>query len=224
MISNILFDLDGTLTDPKVGITRCIQFSLEHFDVNIPPIDQLTWCIGPPLKESFSQLLHTTDESILDQALSYYRKRFSETGMFENSAYPEVAPCLRKIKQAEFHVFLATAKPHIFARQILDHFCLSQFFTAVYGSELDGRFSDKGELIAHILEYENLNPKESLIVGDRIHDIAGGKKNGIMTAAVSYGYGTQKEIASAKPDILFNAFSDVLSFLKITETANRAAG
>ena len=224
MISNILFDLDGTLTDPKVGITRCIQFSLEHFGADIPPMDQLTWCIGPPLKESFSQLLHTTDESVLDQALSLYRKRFSKTGMFENLVYPEVSPSLQKIKQAGFRVFLATAKPHFFARQILDHFHLSQFFTAVYGSELDGRFSDKGELIAHILESENLNPKETLIVGDRIHDIAGGKKNGIMTAAVNYGYGTQKEIASAKPDILFDAFSDLLSFLKITETANRTVG
>jgi phosphoglycolate phosphatase len=150
--------------------------------------------------------------------------RISETGMFKNIVYPEVFPSLRQIKQAGFHVFLATAKPHIFTRQILDHFHFSQFFTAVYGSEFDGRFSDKGELIAHILESENLTPKETLIVGDRIHDIAGGKKNGMMTAAVSFGYGAQKEIASAKPDILFDAFSDILSFLKTTETANRTVG
>lgn len=216
MIDNILFDLDGTLTDPKVGITRCIQFSLEHFGTDIPPMDQLTWCIGPPLRESFSRLLNTSNESILDQALSNYRRRFSETGMFENVIYPEVAPSLRKIKQAGFRVFLATAKPQLFAKQILDHFHLSQFFTAIYGSELDGRFSDKGQLVAHILESENLNPKESLIIGDRVHDIAGGKKNGIMTAAVSYGYGTQKELDASQPDILFNAFPDLLSFLKIT--------
>ncbi len=221
MIENILFDLDGTLTDPKVGITRCIQFSLEHFDVDIPPMNQLTWCIGPPLKESFSQLLHTTDESVLDQALSLYQKRFSETGMFENLVYPEVSPSLQKINEAGFQVFLATAKPQVFARQILDHFNLSQFFTSIYGSELNGRFSDKGELVAHILESENLDPKVSLIVGDRIHDIDGGKKNGIMTAAVSYGYGTQKEIDSSQPDILFDAFSDLLTFLKITETSNQ---
>ena len=216
MIENILFDLDGTLTDPKVGITRCIQFSLEHFDVDIPPMNQLTWCIGPPLRESFSRLLSTSHESILDQALSYYRKRFSETGMFENVVYPEVAPSLRKIKQAGFHVYLATAKPQVFARQILEHFNLSQFFTSIYGSELNGRYSDKGELVAHILESENLDPKASLIVGDRIHDIAGGKKNGIMTAAVSYGYGTQKEINASQPDIFFDTFPELLSFLKIT--------
>jgi len=216
VIDNILFDLDGTLTDPKVGITRCIQFSLEHFDVDIPPMNQLTWCIGPPLRESFSRLLNTSNESILDQALSNYRKRFSETGLFENIVYPEVAPSLRKIKQAGFQVYLATAKPQVFARQILDHFNLSQFFTSIYGSELNGRYSDKGDLVAHILESENLAPKASLIVGDRIHDIAGGKKNGIMTAAVSYGYGTQKEINASQPDIFFDAFSELLSFLKIT--------
>ncbi len=215
MIENILLDLDGTLTDPKVGITRCIQFSLDHFDVDIPPMDQLTWCIGPPLRESFSRLLNTGNESVLDQAISNYRKRFSEKGMFENVVYPEVPSSLLKIKQAGFHVFLATAKPQIFARQILDHFNLSQFFTSIYGSELNGRFSHKGELVAHILASENLDPKSSMIVGDRIHDIDGGKKNGIMTAAVSYGYGTQKEIDSSRPDILFDAFSDLLIFLKI---------
>ncbi len=221
MICNILFDLDGTLTDPKDGITRCIQFSLEHFGVPIPHSDQLTWCIGPPLRESFSRLLNTKDDTVLDQALSRYRKRFSETGMFENVIYPEVAISLRKIKQAGFRVFLATSKPRVFAEQILEYFNLTKFFHAAYGSELNGRFSDKGELIAHIIEFENLDPKESLIVGDRIHDIIGGKKNGVMTASVSYGYGTHKEIASSKPDIIFDAFSELLPFLKIEASPNK---
>lgn len=222
MIDNILFDLDGTLTDPKAGITRCIQFSLENLGVPVPRMDQLTWCIGPSLKESFSKLLNTSDDGILEQAISHYRKRFSQTGMFENIAYPEVASSLRKIKGSGFKVFLATAKPRVFAKQILDHFNLSQFFNAIYGSELDGRFSDKGELIEHILRSENLNPKMSLIVGDRSYDIIGGKKNGIMTAAVSYGYGTQKEIDSSEPDIIFGVFSDLLSFLKISDTPNKS--
>ena len=221
MIDNILFDLDGTLTDPKVGITRCIQFSLEHFGVRVPPADQLTWCIGPPLRESFSQLLDTTDDSVLDQALLNYRKRFSEAGLFENVIYPEVSHSLQKIKDSGFQVFLATSKPTVFAKQILDHFNLSRFFHTIYGSELNGYLSDKGELIAHILKSENLDPKVSLIVGDRVYDIVGGKTNGIMTAGVSYGYGSKKEIASSKPDIIFDAFSDVLSFLQITAESNK---
>lgn len=221
IICNILFDLDGTLTDPKDGITRCIQFSLEHFDVPIPHADQLTWCIGPPLRESFSKLLNTTDDTVLDQALSRYRKRFSETGMFENVIYPEVAFSLSKIKHAGFKVFLATSKPRIFADQILEYFNLAQFFHAVYGSELNGRFVDKGELVAHIIESENLDPKESLIVGDRVHDIIGGKKNGIMTVSVSYGYGTEEEISSSKPDIIIDTLSELLPFLKIEASPNK---
>ncbi|MDO9567438.1 MAG: HAD hydrolase-like protein [Candidatus Desulfaltia sp.] len=215
MLSNVLFDLDGTLTDPKDGITRCIQFSLDHFDVNVPQADQLTWCIGPPLIESFSNLLNTTDKTILDQALSKYRKRFSETGIFENVIYPGVTPSLRRIKKAGFKVFLATSKPEVFASQILDHFNLTEFFNAIHGSELNGRLSNKSELVAHILDCENLDPKATLIVGDRVYDIIGGKNNGIMTAAVSYGYGTPEEITSSKPDVIFDSFSDIASFLEL---------
>ena len=215
MIRNILFDLDGTLTDPKVGITRCIQFALEHFDAPVPSADQLTWCIGPPLKDSFSRLLQTVDDIILDRALSLYRQRFSKKGLFENVIYQDVPRTLQKIRASGIKIYLATAKPRVFAEQILDHFQLSQFFHTIYGAELNGSLSDKGELVAHIIESENLDPKVSLMVGDRVYDIAGGQENGVKTAAVSYGYGNQVEIISAKPDIILDAISDLLSFLHI---------
>jgi phosphoglycolate phosphatase len=223
MIKNILLDLDGTLTDSKIGIIRCIKYSLEQFDVVVPDEDQLTWCIGPPLKDSFSRILGTTDPGLLDQVLSRYRERYAETGIFENSIYPGVAASLQKISQSGFRIFLATAKPRIFAGQILDHFELSPFFDAIYGSELDGRLTDKSELIAHILSSENLTPEASLIVGDRIHDLAGGRENGIMTAAATYGYGSREEIDSAAPDILLETFSDLLSFLQLPVIRDPAA-
>jgi len=214
MLSNILFDLDGTLTDPKDGITRCIQFALDQLSATPPGVDQLDWCIGPPLRGSFSRLLNTQDDTLLDQALFNYRKRFSENGMFENVIYPGVFPSLRRIKAAGIRVFLATSKPKVFAKQILDHFNLTPFFDAVYGSELNGHLSDKGELVAHILDTEDLDPKVTLIVGDRSHDIIGGKKNGIMTAAVSYGYGTREELTSSKPDFIFETISDLAAFIE----------
>ncbi len=216
MIENILFDLDGTLTDPKVGITRCIQFSLEHFDVQVPEADNLTWCIGPPLRDSFSHLLNTADDDKLDLALANYRKRFSKIGIFENIVFPEIPKSLERIKDSGFRIYLATSKPRVFAEQILDHFKLIQFFDMVYGAELNGSLVDKGELIAHIIESESLDPERSLMVGDRVYDIAGGKENGIMTAAVSYGYGSMDEIISSKPDLIFDRFSDLSDFLKIT--------
>lgn len=222
MLSNILFDLDGTLTDPKEGITRCIQFALDQLGATSPEVDQLDWCIGPPLRGTFSKLLNTQDGSLLDQALFNYRKRFSESGMFENVIYPKVIPSLRRIKAAGTRVFLATSKPKVFAKQILDHFNLTQFFDAVYGSELNGHLSDKGELVAHIIDTENLDPKVTLIVGDRSHDIVGGKKNGIITVAVSYGYGTWEELTSSKPDFVFDTISDLAIFIESETTPNMA--
>jgi phosphoglycolate phosphatase len=221
MLSDILFDLDGTLTDPKDGITRCIQFSLDQLGVTPPRADQLTWCIGPPLRGSFSHLLNTLDNALLDQALSHYRKRFSETGMYENAIYPEITPALRKTRTAGFRVFLATSKPSVYARKILDHFDLTQFFHAIHGSELDGRLSDKGELVAHILDSENLKPQATLIVGDRSQDIIGGKKNGIVTAAVTYGYGSREEITASKPDYVFESPSDLAAFLESNIAPNK---
>ena len=220
MLSNILFDLDGTLTDPKEGITRCIQFSLGQLGQTSPEADQLTWCIGPPLRGSFSRLLNTTDDVLLDQALSYYRKRFSETGIYENALYPGITPALRRIRRAGFRVFLATSKPRVYAQRILDHFDLAQFFQAIHGSEMDGRLSDKGELVAHILGSEMLDPKTTLIVGDRFHDIVAGKKNGIMTAAVTYGYGSREEITATSPDFVFESPADLAAFLE-SKTAPR---
>lgn len=210
---NILFDLDGTLTDPKDGITRSIAYALDQLGVVSPHEDHLIWCIGPPLKESFARLLATADEAVIEQALSHYRKRFSESGMYENAVYDGIPAILQVIRTAGFRVFLATSKPRIYAERILDHFDLSHYFHAVHGSELDGRLSDKGELIAHIIDTERLDPKATLIVGDRFHDVVGGKKNGIMTAAVTYGYGSREELFAAGPDIVLDSPEELTAFL-----------
>ncbi len=214
MISNVLFDLDGTLTDPKDGITRCIQFSLDRLGREAPTADDLVWCIGPPLKESFSHLLHTSDNASLNEALHHYRKRYSEIGIYENTVYPDIASVLQRVHATGFRVFLATSKPTVFANRVLNHFGLTRFFHGICGSELDGRLSDKGDLIAHILKTESLEPKLTLIVGDRSHDIFGGKKNGIMTAAVTYGYGTLDEIKASEPDFIFHSPSDLAAFFE----------
>jgi phosphoglycolate phosphatase len=208
-ISNILFDLDGTLTDPREGITRCIQYALGQLNRDIPPWEQLTWCIGPPLKASFAELLNTTDKIILERALVHYRRRFSDKGLFENILYPGVVSALGDLQGAGFNLFLATSKPRVFAAQILQHFKISSFFQTAYGSELDGRLNDKGELIAHIIDQEGLDTAETLMVGDRVFDIEGGKKNKLVTAAVAYGYGTQEEIAAANPDVVFETIAEL---------------
>ncbi len=172
-------DFPGTLSSKKQQLIKLYGSLPEH--VTYVPIDFNSQLIKDVLLEKGYDSNKKTffiDDGMLDQALSHYRKRFSETGMFENIVYPEVASSLREIKGLGFHIFLATAKPKVFAKQILDHFNLSQFFHAIYESELNGRFSDKGELIDHILKSENLNPKMSLMVGDRVYDISVEKRMG----------------------------------------------
>ncbi len=206
-IRTVLFDLDGTLADPKEGITRCIRHALQRLQVDSPPLDQLTWCIGPPLKISFANLLDTQDQVILNRAVRYYRERFSRFGIFENKLYPGVESSLDTLRSNGIKLFLATSKPKVFATQILANFKLTPFIVRAYGSELDGRWSDKGELIAHIVEQEGLDSRTTMMVGDRIYDIAGGKQNNVITAAVSYGYATPEEIAAAEPDFVFDSIA-----------------
>jgi phosphoglycolate phosphatase len=220
MIHNVLFDLDGTLTDPREGITRCIQFSLTRLGREAPSEGDLLWCIGPPLKNSFAQLLESNDTALLDLALSHYRERYSEIGIYENQVYPGIVPALRKIRELGCRLYLATSKPAIFATRVLDHFDLTEFFHGIHGSEIDGRLCEKADLVAHIIKTWNLDPCLTLIVGDRIHDVIGGKRNGIMTAVVNYGYGTKQEIEAAASDFVFESPSDLVMFLQTKRAPN----
>lgn len=196
----VLLDLDGTLTDPHVGITRCIQYALKGMGRATPATEELLWCIGPPLRGSFARLMETQDAALLDRALALYRERFSATGMYENAVYAGVPEALRRIGEAGVRMILATSKPRVYAEEIARHFGLRGFFAAVHGSELDGTRTVKSELIAHILKCEGLTAGETLMVGDREHDILGARACGVRAAAVTYGYGSAEEIAQARPE------------------------
>ncbi len=188
----VYFDLDGTLTDPKPGITNSIRYALERLGCEAPHDDALTWCIGPPLRESFVTLVGETDA---DQAVAFYRERFAETGLYENALYPSVPDLL--VRLSDRPVFLATSKPRIFAQRILEHFGIARHFTQVFGSELDGRRTDKAELLAHALRETDIPPPRSVMIGDREHDIRGAHANGMQGWGVLYGYGSQLELQKA---------------------------
>ncbi len=210
-IKNILIDLDGTLTDPKVGIHRSIRYALEKLDQPLADEVDLDWTIGPPLKASLAKLLNTQDDDLAEQALLAYRERFSVMGLFENEVYPTVADTLQQLKAQGYQLFLATAKPTIFAKQILVHFQLDQYFTEMYGSELTGERTHKADLIAYILEQENLDAAECIMVGDRQYDIMGARANGIETIAVNYGYGTASELVQAQPIVQISQFHELIA-------------
>ncbi|CAN5438091.1 HAD family hydrolase [soil metagenome] len=197
MPGSILFDLDGTLTDAKPGITGCIRHSLRALGVDPPSPDELAWCLGPPLHHAFPKLLGTEDPATVQRAMELYRERFTEVGLYENAVYEGIPETLTQLRAMGYRLFVATSKPHVYARRILDHFEIAEPFKGIYGSELDGTRCGKADLIAHILATESLDPSETIMVGDRKHDMIGATACGIRGIGVLYGYGSREELLTA---------------------------
>lgn len=215
MIKNILIDLDGTLTDPKVGITTSARYGLEKIGHPISDEINIDWIIGPPLKASLAKILNVEADHVLaEQALMGYRERFAVKGLYENHVFEGVAETLAELKRRGYRLFVATAKPTVYAKQILEYFDLAQYFTDIYGSELNGDRTNKAELIQYILAQQQLQADQCLMVGDREHDIFGARQNGIDTIAVNYGYGSQEELALAQPKYQIDRFNQLLDYFK----------
>jgi phosphoglycolate phosphatase len=191
----IYFDLDGTLTDPKLGITRSVQYALSKLDRTAPPEDELTWCIGPPLRASLKKMLGTDD--LADRALSLYRERFADIGIFENEIYPGIEETLSVLSESGRRLFVATSKPRIYAERIIDYFKLKVYFERVFGSELDGKRSDKTDLLGYALETARVDPSQAIMIGDRSHDMIGARNNGMTAVGVLYGYASKDELLDA---------------------------
>jgi phosphoglycolate phosphatase len=191
----IFFDLDGTLTNPKPGITRSIQHALRKLDHEAPAEDDLTWCIGPPLHASFKKLLGT--DALADAAILLYRERFADVGLFENEVYPGIEATLSVFAGQRRRLFVATSKPGVYAERIIDHFKLRGYFERVFGSELDGTRSDKSELLGYALKAAQVDQATATMIGDRSHDMIGARGNGMTAVGVLYGYGSKEELLAA---------------------------
>lgn len=204
----LLFDLDGTLTDPRDGITRCVQYALSCQGVHVDDLGRLECFIGPPLKQSFIDF-YGFDAEQAQAAVDDYRVRFGRTGMFENVLYDGIVDLLADLKSSGRQLFVATSKPWFYARQIVQHFELDRYFCSVYGSELDGMRTEKHALIAHILREEDIDPSDALMIGDRSFDLIGARHNGVANAAVGYGYGSREELVAEAPDYYFPTLADM---------------
>ena len=173
--------------------------------LNAPPAEDLGWCIGPPLRASFLTLLNSTDDQLASKAVELYRERFSTVGLFENEIYPGVGDCLQSLSRQGHTLSVATSKPTVFARKIIDHFQLMKFFCAIDGSEMDGTRGDKTSLIGHILERDQLSPDEALMIGDRKHDMIGATNNLVRGIGVLWGYGSSEELMTAGASVCAKA-------------------
>ncbi|MCG8375586.1 MAG: HAD hydrolase-like protein, partial [Chlorobiales bacterium] len=174
-----------------------------------PPLKELTWCIGPPLKNSLARLLNTDDEDFAQEALALYRERFAKAGLYENAVYPGIPAVLKELSTAGHMLYLATAKPTLYAGRIINHFNLQAYFRKLYGSELDGTRTDKSELIAYILQKEKTDSSQTVMIGDRKHDMIGAKNNGVTSVGVLWGYGGSEELKACRPDILIKRPADL---------------
>jgi phosphoglycolate phosphatase len=210
---NILLDLDGTLTDPGVGIVACLQHALVSLGRPVVSKSELCQFIGPPLHDSLCQLLGTNDPASIGQALGFYRERYSAHGLYENQVYPGIEDALKNLRSRGDKLFVATSKPEPFATRIIEHFQLADYFQRVWGSELNGTRSDKTSLITHILEMEKLNPSETVMVGDRFHDAVGARANGVIPVGVLWGYGDEQELATAQCKVLLRTPAELASLV-----------
>ena len=193
---NVLFDLDGTLTDPAEGITNSLMHAQRRLGMAVSPREDLYVFIGPPLIKTFmSEWGLTRVES--EQALVYYREHFSTKGLFENVPYEGIGQALAELKRAGFRLFVATSKPEPLSLRILEHFDLLPYFEAVAGSTMEGQRTEKGEVLAYALDTYALAPAETVMVGDRKHDVIGARENGVPCVGVLYGYGSRTELMEA---------------------------
>ena len=209
----VLFDLDGTLTDPKLGITRSIQYALRKRGITPPDADELEPFIGPPLAQSFRERLGF-DEGEARRAVDDYREYFAQAGLYENEVYAGIPELLRDLRASELRVCLATSKPMVFAERILEHFDLAKHFDLVVGSHLDGTHVEKAEIVATALAgVSGVRPERVVMVGDRMHDVHGARANGIDAIGVTWGYGSHEELEAAAPTSLVESVGELRRLL-----------
>lgn len=198
----ILFDLDGTLTDPSAGITGAVEYALAKFGIAVKNKNELNKFIGPPLWDSFEKYFGFTREQAVE-AVAYYREYYKDKGIFENFVYEGIGDLLKALKTESKILIVATSKPAVFAVRILEYFDLAKYFSFTAGSELDGRRTEKSEVIHYALEECRIfDLSEAIMVGDREHDIIGAKHAGICSAGVLYGFGDRAELTAAGADYI----------------------
>lgn len=191
---DVLLDLDGTLIDPKPGILGSVKHALRMMGAVPPPVDDLHWAIGPPLRSTFARLLGPEHA---EAAVAHYRQEYRSGAMYACEVYPGIAQALAKLSASGHRLFIVTAKPHVFARPIAERMGFTAHVRAVYGPELDGTRDDKAELLAHALDCEGIRPDEAVMVGDRQFDMLAAAANGVASIGVTWGYGSADELRTS---------------------------
>ncbi len=202
MISNVLFDLDGTLTDTTEGIVRSMQYALDRLGRPRPDEPELRGFISASIHPTFVKLLHTHEEAIIEEGIRFFRERYSEIGLFENTVYQGIPELLAELHQNNFGLYIVTSKARVYAERIIKQSSLDRWLGDIFGPSLEERQYTKAKLIETALITHKLAADNTVMVGDRKEDIMAGRANGTGTIGVTYGSGSQDEIASSTPDYI----------------------
>ena len=213
MYEYVLFDLDGTLTDPGLGITNSVAYALKRWNIEVADRTSLYKFIGPPLQDSFAKYYGFSQEDAL-RAVEVYREYFREKGLYENEVYPGVKDMLKALRNQGKTLIVATSKPEAFAIKILKHFKLDGYFTVIAGATMDSSRSKKGDVIAYALKEAGVADKSrAVMVGDREHDIFGAQENGLDAIGVLFGYGDREEMEKAGATYIAPTVEDILKYI-----------
>lgn len=209
----VLFDLDGTLTDSQEGILNSIEYMLDFYGIRAESRDALRPWLGPPLKESLMKYYGFPEEKALE-GVRKYREYFDRKGIFENRVYPEIIPLLEALREEGHQLYLATSKPEIASKRIMDHFGLAGYFTYIGGASQDDSRVRKADVIRYVLDTCGITDLSQVImVGDREQDVFGARENGLETIGVLYGYGPRKELEQAGAAYLAEKAADILNYV-----------
>ena len=195
-IEHVIFDVDGTLIDPWIGMTQSVAYAFAKLGRSFHPDSTLRILVGPPLKNCFEELLQTHDETLISEALRLYRERFAAVGISECRLYDGVSEMLEVLSHSQ-HLYVATARLHHLAEMVLEHFGITKYFHGVYGTGPEGKFDDKADQLSHIVGTHKLDPEKCVMIGDRKHDVIAARANNIHAIAVTYGYGSAQELSAA---------------------------
>lgn len=210
---NILFDLDGTLTDSSLGITNSVAYALAKYDIKVNDNNELNKFIGPPLTESFEKFYHFSKSDSI-QAVKFYREYYTDKGIFENHLYDGIEDLLKALSSQNQSILLATSKPEFYANQILKHFKIDEYFSFVAGSNMDGSRVRKQEVITHVLDISGINDiKSCIMIGDREHDVIGAKQVGMDAMGVLFGFGSLDELQKVKPKYIVDSVNEIKDIL-----------
>jgi phosphoglycolate phosphatase len=198
----VLLDLDGTLADSRPGIEACFRYMVAELGHDPTATGDLTWAVGPPITVSVARLLAQYDDARVDQGVAVYRARYSAVAIYDCTLYPGVLDMLAALRDAGRVMCIATSKRRDFAERVIDHLGLRIYLRTVYGAEPGGGLDNKDDLLAHVLRHEGFSPTDTVMLGDRLHDIAAARANRLPSIGAAWGYGGRAELEAAGADAI----------------------